>query len=108
MLQCSRRRIICSSRFCKAKQKWIVVSWELLRGMEENYFEALILKDFFDGYQLARFTQFGLVDDTKTAIADHFSVRVSHFLSSIGALTWSGHHRRNFAPIFSCKTKRMS
>ena len=79
-----------------------------MNRMEGNYFEALVLKDFLDGHQLACFAQFGLIDDTKTAVADYFGVCISHFLSSVGALTWSGHHRRDFTSIFSCKTKRTS
>lgn len=69
--------------------------------LRETYFEALILEDFLDGHQLTSFTELGLVDDTKAAIAYHLGICVGHFLSSVRPLAGGSHHCGNFAPIFT-------
>lgn len=71
----------------------------------EAYFETLILKNFFDSHQLTSFTEFSLVDYSKTSIANYFGVCVSHFLSSIRSLSRGRHNCGNFASIFTCTMK---
>lgn len=73
-----------------------------------TYFEPLVLKNFLDGHQFTGLTKFGLVDNTKTTITNHFSICVSHFLSSIRSLSRGCHHCGDLAPIFTYKNGKIN